>query len=53
MSDYYNITQEKINKYNLNWPKLLGHPERILIIEDSSTGTTNALLNLITKWWCL
>ena len=50
MSDYNNITQENIKKRNLNWPKLLAYPDRILIFEDSESGKTNALLNLITKW---
>ena len=53
MSDYYNITQEKINKYNLNWLKLLGHPERILIIEDSDNKMMMFIALLIKNIYIL
>ena len=33
--------------HNLNWFYIPDHPYRILIIVDSGSGTTNALLNLI------
>ena len=36
----------KIN-HNPNWPD---RPYRILIIGDSASGKTNALLNLIKNW---
>ena len=30
-----------------NWPYILDHPHRILILGGSGSGKTNALLNLI------
>lgn len=32
---------------NLNWSQMYDHPYRIIIITSSSSGETNALLNLI------
>ena len=43
--DYY--TNENKTEYNPNWPYTPDHPYRILIIEDSGSGKTNVLLNLI------
>ena len=42
---------QNVNKKerNLNWPYILGHPYRILIIGGSGTRKTNALLNLINN----
>ena len=31
------------------WPVILDHPYRVLIIRGSSSGKTNALLNLINN----
>ena len=33
--------------YNVNWPYIPEHPDRILIIGGSGSGKTNLLLNLI------
>ena len=41
------ITKEEIKEHNSNWPEVLEHSYRILLIEDSGHGKTNALLNLI------
>ena len=45
------IFDDYINKnkteHNLNWPYIPDHPLRILIVEGSGSGKTNALLNLI------
>ena len=39
---------ESVNiNHNLNWPDIPDHPYRILIIDGSGSGKTNALLNLI------
>ena len=38
---------ENKTEYNLNWPYIPDHPFRILIIDGSGSGKTNALLNLI------
>ena len=42
--DYVN--ENKI-KHNKNWPHILNHPYKILIIGGSGSGKTNLLLNLI------
>ena len=42
--DYVNKTKTKHNK---NWPYIPDHPYRILINQDSGSGKTNVLLNLI------
>ena len=34
---------------NKNWPYIPDHPYRIIIIGDSGSGKTNALLNLINN----
>ena len=36
-------------KHNPNWPQILGHPYRILIIGGSGSGKTNSLFNLIKE----
>ena len=46
LDDYAN---ENKTIYNLKWPYILDHPCRILIIGNSGTGKTNALLNLINS----
>ena len=47
MFNFDYITKEDIKKHNPNWPKILDHPYRILIVWGSGSGKTNALLNLI------
>ena len=49
MINYDNLTKEKINKHNLNWPRIPQDLYRILIIGDSRSGNTYALLNLINQ----
>ena len=44
-SDY--IRKEDIKEHNTNWPEILDLPHRILMVEGSESGKTNALLNLI------
>ena len=46
MINYDDVTKENINKHDLSWPQIPGHPYRILII---GSGKTNALLNLIKQ----
>ena len=48
MINYYDVTKEKINKHNLNWPRI-PDPYRMLIIGCSGSEETNALLNLIKQ----
>ena len=43
------IMQMKMKQLNLKWPYIVDHLHRILIIADSGSGKTNALLNLINK----
>ena len=45
------MNTKNVNKkeHNPNWPYISDHPYRILIIEDSGSGKTNALLNLINN----
>ena len=44
--DYANANK---TEHNLKWPYIPDHPYRILIIEGSGSGKTNALLNLINN----
>ena len=47
MINFDEYTNENKRKYNPNWPYIPDHPYRILIIEGSGFGKTNALLNFI------
>ena len=49
MINFDEYTNENKKEHNLNWPYILDHPYRILIIGGSGTGKTNALLNLINN----
>ena len=44
--DYANKNK---SEHNLKWPYIPDHPYGILIIGDSGSGKTNALLNLINN----
>ena len=43
------ITNENNKEHNEKWPFIPDHPYRILIIDGSGSGKTNALLNLIKE----
>ena len=43
------ITNENNNKPNERWPYIPDHPYRIMIIDASGSGKTNALINLINE----
>ena len=47
MINFDEYTNEIKKGHSLNWPYIHDHLYRILIIGDSRTGKTNALLNLI------
>ena len=47
MFNFDYITKEDIKEYNIKWPEITDHPYQILINGGSSSGKTNALLNLI------
>ena len=49
MINFYNYRNENKTQHNSNWQYIPDHPYRILIIGDSGSGKTNALLNLINK----
>ena len=41
------VMKEETKEYNRNWPEILDHPCRILIIGGSGSGKTNSLFDLI------
>ena len=49
MINFDNYPNKNKAKHNLKWPYIPDHPYRILIIGDSGSGNTNALLNLINN----
>ena len=49
MINFDDYTNENIIKQNSKWPYILDHPYRILIVDASGSGKTNALLNLINN----
>ena len=49
MINFDDYTNENIIEHNSKWPYIPDHPYRILIIGDSGSGKTNALLNLINN----
>ena len=49
MINFDDYVNENKTKHNKNWPYILDHPYRILIIGGSGSGKTNVLLNLIEK----
>ena len=49
MINFDDVTKENIKEYTPNWPQILDHPYRILIIGGSGSGETNSLFNLINN----
>ena len=49
MINFDDVTKENIKEYNPNWPQILDHPYKILIIGGSGSGKTNSLFNLINE----
>ena len=49
MINFDDYANENKTKHNLKWPYVPDYPYRILIIEGSGSGKTNALLNLINN----
>ena len=47
MINFDDYANENKTEHNKNWPYTPDHPYRILIIEGTESGKTNALLNLI------
>ena len=42
------LTKRKIKEHNGNWLQILNHPCRMLITGGSTSGKTNALLNIMS-----
>ena len=42
MFNFDYITKQDIKDHNPNWPEILDHPYRILILEGSGSGKINA-----------
>ena len=49
MISFDDVTNDNKAQNNSYWPLILDHPYRILIIGESGSGKTNALLNLINN----
>ena len=47
MFNFDYITKEDLKEHNPDWPEILGHLYRILIVGGSGFGKTNALRNII------
>ena len=43
------VIKEERKEHNPNWPEIPNHPYRIFTTEDSGSGKTNELLNLINR----
>ena len=53
MINYDYITTENIEEQNPNWPQIFDHPYRILILEGSGFGKTNAIIVFLIKFVCM
>ena len=49
MINFDDYANENKSEHNLKWPYVLDHPHRILVIEGSGSGKTNAFLNVINN----
>ena len=49
MINFNDFIKENIKEHNPNWPEILDHPYRILIIGGSGSRKANSLLNLINQ----
>ena len=49
MINFDDVVKENIKEFNPNWPQILDHLYRILIIEGFGYGKTNSLFNLINQ----
>ena len=43
------MLQKNIKEHNPNWPQILDHLYRILIIEGSGSGKTNLLFTIMSE----
>ena len=49
MTKLNDVTRENTFEHNPNWPQILDHPYRMLIIGGSWSGKRNSLLYLISQ----
>ena len=49
MINFDDVTKENIKEHNRNWPQILDHRYRIVIIGGSGSRKTIPLFNLITQ----
>ena len=49
MFNFDYVTKEDIKEHNPNWQEISDHPYRILIIGNSGSGKSNALLDLVNN----
>ena len=49
MINFDDYVNENKTEHNKNWPYIPDHPYRMLIIGDSGSGKTNALINLMNE----
>ena len=49
MIKFDDVRKEETKKHTPNWPKILDHPWRILIIGGYGSGKINSLFNLINQ----
>ena len=43
------VIKEETKEHGPNWPEIPDHLYRILIVEDSGSGKTNSLFNIINQ----
>ena len=49
MINFDDYPNENKTEHNLKWPYIPDHPYRMIIVESSGSGKTNALLNLMNN----
>ena len=49
MNNFDDYGNENKTEHNSNWPYILDHPYKILIIGGSGSGKTNVLLNSVNN----
>ena len=49
MINFDDIAKENTKEHNPNWPQILDHPYRILIIGGPGSEKTNSLFNVINQ----
>ena len=49
MINFDDATKENIKEHNPNWPQILDHPYKILIIVSSGSGKKTSLFNVMNE----